>query len=86
MITCRSSAELFSRELDTELPFRQRVGLEIHLLVCSGCRRYRRQLSTVENAVREFLAAPPSDRDAALSAASKDNLKALLRGLLDREA
>jgi len=86
MITCRRATELISKELDTELPLAQRVGLEIHSLVCSGCRRYRRQLSTVDNAVRELLAAPASDRDAALSAASKENLKAALQGLLDQEA
>jgi len=86
MITCRRAAELISKELDTELPLPQRVGLEIHSLVCSRCRRYRRQLSTVENAAREFLAVPTSNRDAALSAASKEKLKAALRGLLDREA
>ena len=86
MITCRRATELISKELDTELPLAQRVGLEIHSLVCSGCRRYRRQLSAVDNAVRELLAAPASDRDAALSAASKESLKAALQGLLDQEA
>jgi hypothetical protein len=86
MTSCRRSAELISSELDAELPLGQRVGLEIHLLVCPACRRYRRQLTTIENAVEELLAAPTSEGDAALSAASKDNLKAVLRGLLDHEA
>jgi len=44
MITCREVAFLASEQLDRKLPLRQRISLQMHLLMCRYCPRFRRQL------------------------------------------
>lgn len=41
---CRQAAEAITQSLDEPLEFRTRVGLGIHTLFCSPCRRFRRQM------------------------------------------
>ena len=41
---CRESARLLSEQRDRTLPFRKRVGLWFHLLVCRLCKVYAAQL------------------------------------------
>ena len=78
-MTCRRAAELVSRELDLDLPFRQRLGMRLHLLYCNACRRFRRQLGIVDSAVAEFLAtADAGDSSATLLPSAKRRLKAAI--------
>jgi len=35
---------MVSESLDHKLPFHQRLGIRIHLLMCKFCSRYRKQL------------------------------------------
>jgi hypothetical protein len=83
-MTCRRAAELISEDLDTNLPPHQRAGLGFHTLLCGACRRYRRQLGAVEEAVAEFFASAGSGNPAAtLPPSSKEHLKAVIGGHLD---
>ena len=41
---CREHTALFSRQLDGPLPPGVALGLRIHILYCSGCARFRRQV------------------------------------------
>lgn len=34
---------LVSESLEHELPFRQRLAVRLHLMMCSLCRKYKRQ-------------------------------------------
>ena len=43
MLTCKDVSKLVSESLEHELPFRQRLGVRIHLMMCSLCRKYNRQ-------------------------------------------
>lgn len=54
MLTCREVARLISESLDEELPFRQRLSMRLHLLMCSLCSRFRRQMLFVRQAVHAF--------------------------------
>ena len=47
MINCRETARLLSEQRDRRLPWRRRMGLRLHLLLCSLCRTYAAQLSAV---------------------------------------
>ena len=51
-MSCRESTVLMSKSLDTELPFSERLGLQIHFLICRFCRRYRKQLQMVHTISR----------------------------------
>ena len=55
MISCQTAAKLICNELDRRLGLPQRVNLEIHSILCVGCRRFRRQLKIVDLAVKEYL-------------------------------
>ena len=41
---CEDVAPLISQSLDRELPRAERTAVALHLMICLGCRRYRRQL------------------------------------------
>ncbi len=44
MFECKDVAEEASNYLDGDLPLGKRVGLFLHLVYCSCCRRYLQQL------------------------------------------
>ena len=41
---CKEATRLVSESLDRKLPFHQRIGIRIHLLMCKFCSRYEKQL------------------------------------------
>jgi hypothetical protein len=85
-MTCRRAAELISWELDTDLPLHLRAGLGFHTLVCRACRRFRRQLGAVDEAVGEFLADPRAGDRAALPDETKDHLRAVIATHLEENS
>jgi len=52
MLTCRETTRLVSQGLDRDLAFGERVALRMHLAICIGCRRTRRQMHFLRKAVR----------------------------------
>ncbi|MFU8820909.1 MAG: zf-HC2 domain-containing protein [Gammaproteobacteria bacterium] len=66
MLTCREVTRHASDYLDRELPWRRRLAVRLHLLMCTKCRRlvhHLRQLVTAMSA-RAASTAPPLDADA----------------------
>jgi len=55
--TCREVTRLVSESMDRDLPFRQRFSLRLHLLMCSLCSRFRRQMLFLREAAHLFAAA-----------------------------
>lgn len=55
MLTCQETTHLVSQGLDRDLAFGERVALRLHLAVCIGCRRTRRQMAFLRRAVRELV-------------------------------
>lgn len=51
MLSCRDVSRQASLYLDGELPWRQRMAMKMHLLMCQHCRRFLRQLSGVIRSV-----------------------------------
>jgi len=41
-----------SESLDRQLPWKARMGLRFHVMMCSACRRYRRQILGIEALLR----------------------------------
>ena len=52
MISCKESTQLMSQGMDRPLGGRARVALALHLLICIGCRRTRRQFDFLRDALR----------------------------------
>lgn len=63
MLTCREVTQDASDYLDHELPWRRRLAVRLHLLMCTKCRRlvhHLRQLVTAMSA-RAATTTPPLD-------------------------
>jgi hypothetical protein len=60
---CLESARLLSERHDHPLPLAKRIGLRLHLLICSICRAYRTQIEAVCTIAHRAGAEPSSHGD-----------------------
>jgi hypothetical protein len=75
MIHCRESARLLSEQRDHRLPWRTRLALRLHMVVCSLCRVYGTQLSAVCGVCHEAGAKAPTHSPEQLPPTRKDAIK-----------
>jgi hypothetical protein len=54
MLSCKQATELMSQEQDRPLSLTERVGLRLHVWICTGCNKSRRQMSVLRDACRRF--------------------------------
>jgi hypothetical protein len=54
MLNCKEVARLVSESLDREMPFGERIGIRVHLLMCKFCSRYRKQLLILKRATHFY--------------------------------
>lgn len=57
MMNCKQATRLMSDEMDRDLTAGDRLGLRLHTLLCSGCARYREQMTFLRQACRQQVAA-----------------------------
>ena len=62
MLSCREVVQDSDLLLAGELPWRRRLSVKMHLLVCRHCRRYLRQLRILIRAV-PFMHARANDEE-----------------------
>lgn len=67
MLSCRQMTELCSQEMDRPLGLGERLSLRTHLMMCSGCSNYRRQLFTLREVAQAYadgraVVAAPSEK------------------------
>lgn len=60
-LSCRQASRLVSESMDRRLSRWERFSLRIHLVICSYCRRVRRQLEWLRDATRTRLESPDHD-------------------------
>ena len=51
MFRCKEVAQVVSESLDRKLPFFQRMGLRMHLLMCKLCTENRKQFRILREAM-----------------------------------
>ena len=54
MLNCREVSERASDFLDAALPYRERLQVRLHLLMCRICREYVRQMTLVVRTLRRL--------------------------------
>lgn len=59
MLTCKEVTHLLSEGQDRKLTVAERVRLEMHLLMCSGCSNFRRQMEFLRTACRQYIDSRP---------------------------
>lgn len=48
MLKCKQIIELSSKQIDTHLPWYQRLEFKLHLLMCKSCNLYSRQINFIQ--------------------------------------
>ena len=85
MFNCREVTRLVSQSLDSDLPFFQRVGIRMHLMMCRYCSRCRRQLLFLRKTIQVYtMTSEQVDTAVMLSSEAKERLNRAL--LHDSEA
>lgn len=54
MLSCKQASQLLSQSLDRKLMRRELIGLRLHLMLCSMCRRFGRQIIGMRKMVRRL--------------------------------
>lgn len=65
MLSCKETMRLASERLDRRLSLRARLGMRMHLLMCSGCRAVARQLRALDRLIRRRFGGQPAAGPAA---------------------
>lgn len=68
MLNCKEVTELCSQELERPLRMGERVSLGTHLMMCTGCTNFRKQMKALRQVAQSYAAggaavAPPADDD-----------------------
>ena len=50
MLNCKNATKLMSKAQDKPLIFKERVALRFHLMMCSGCNNYNKQMGFIHKA------------------------------------
>ena len=74
---CLESARLISERRDHPLSWRKRVGLRVHLLLCSLCRTYEAQIGAMCG-ICHHIGAEPSSHAPSLPDARKQAIREAL--------
>ncbi|MCK5014326.1 MAG: zf-HC2 domain-containing protein [Candidatus Omnitrophica bacterium] len=82
MISCKCASRLISEQLDHPLPLSSRIMLKIHLVMCTNCVFFGRQIKALKNIIGRH-ADPkeehPSPHTTSLSAEVQERIKSLMR-------
>lgn len=78
MLRCQDVAEQISDDIDGALPWRRRLAIRLHMLLCDGCRRYVRQMRACVAALRTA-GEPPVDATPPDGATTSDRARQLFR-------
>ena len=58
MLTCKELTELVTDYLEENLPWRERLGVQVHLWMCRHCQRYVDQMRKVIGLLRRLPTEP----------------------------
>lgn len=54
MLNCKQAVALMSQGMDRKLGLRQKMSLRFHLMMCSGCRNFSKQMEFLREGCRKF--------------------------------
>ena len=56
MLNCKEVTEVCSAELERPLRLGEQVALRTHLMMCTGCTQYRKQMKTLREVMQAYAA------------------------------
>jgi len=54
MYSCKQASELTSKAQDQPLSLREKISLRTHLMLCTMCRRYAKQIAFISRATQRL--------------------------------
>lgn len=54
MLSCKEVTEVCSAELERPLKLGEQLALRTHLMMCSGCTNYRKQMKTLRQVMQVY--------------------------------
>ena len=51
-LTCKEAHRLVAEQLDRELPLGDRLRVRLHLIACTSCTRFKRQMQFLREAMK----------------------------------
>lgn len=54
MLICKEATELCSQEMERPLGLGERVSLTMHLMMCSNCTNFRKQISDLRRVAQTY--------------------------------
>lgn len=75
MITCPEATRLSSERLDRKLGFGESLRYRFHLLICTLCRRYSRQVEFLQKMIRHADVAAGETAGESLDSKIKERLR-----------
>ena len=77
--SCKEAGRLQSEALDHKLPFRKRLGLRMHLMLCKWCCRYGKHLHFLRDAAQKHPDEMAKPVPQSLSDQARERIKSRLR-------
>ncbi len=78
-LSCKEAARLQSHAMARPLSFLERLGLGLHLLICSWCRRFGSQVRLLHSTMNECPEREHAEPSRSLSAEARERIERRLR-------
>ncbi len=52
MLSCKDASQIISQSLDRQLTIRERFALNLHLFICTYCKRFSQQVQSMRVALK----------------------------------
>lgn len=67
MMNCQEATRLLSDAQERELSLKDRAALKFHIMMCSGCRNFGKQMGTLRDIAHSYAKGAESEEDSSAS-------------------
>jgi hypothetical protein len=78
-LSCRDVSRLVSESMDHRLPISQTVEMKMHLFMCKFCSRFKKQVHSIQQVIRDNPNLIDEMDHGGLSQAAKDRINRLMQ-------
>ena len=82
-MNCKQASQLFSKSLDRQLSWHERLEVRFHLLICKYCKRFSQQLITMRSALIRLSQSIENNADIRLPAETKNRISSAIESSAD---
>lgn len=74
MLDCKHASQLASQSMEARLPWRQRIALRFHLMLCDACTNFVRQLHMLRAAMAQRRHSAENEPGVSLSKQARERI------------